>query len=349
MKAAVVEQLGVIKVREVPTPELIPESVLIRVEACAVCGSDIRIFRKGDPRATLPRIIGHEIAGVIEEVGSAVTGFKAGERVTVAPGHGCGECRYCKRGMGNVCINPRPSVGYASSGGFAQYIVPPANVVKNGFVNCIPADVDFEEASMAELLACCINAQERAEVGEGDTVLIMGAGPAGCMHIELARARGASKIILTQRSLPRLELTREKFKPDVIIAGEGQEVIDSVKRETDGIGADIVIVAAPSPSAQELAFSMVAPRGRVNLYGGLPKDNRMITIDANIIHYTECSVTGASSSLGRQNREALELISKGLVSAREYITHRFSIDEAPEAFTVVEAKQAIKAVVFPWR
>ena len=222
-------------------------------------------------------------------------------------------------------------------------------MVKNGFVNHIPENISFEEASMAELLACCINAQERADVGKGDTVLIMGAGPAGCMHIELARARGASKVILTQRSLPRLEMAKQKFKPDAIIAGEGQAVIEKVKNETGGLGADVVIVAAPSAQAQEQAFHMVAPRGRVNFYGGLPKDNKMITIDANIIHYTECSVTGASSSLGRQNHEALELISKGFVNAKEYITHRFGLDKAPEAFAAVESKQAIKAVIFPWQ
>jgi len=348
MKAAVIEKLGVINVCEVPKPELLPGSMLIRVEACAICGSDIRIFRKGDPRATFPRIVGHEIAGVIEKMGSKVKKFHVGDRVTVAPGHGCGKCKYCLNGMGNVCINPQPSIGYASSGGFAQYIVPPVNVVENGFVNIVPDNVTFEEASMAELLACCINGQERAGLGQGDTVLIIGAGPAGCMHVELARARGASKVILTQRSMPRLLLAKEKFKPDVIIAGEGEEVIKRVKEETDGLGADVVIVAAPSPQAQEAAFSMVAPRGRVNFFGGLPKDNKMITIDANIIHYTECSATGASSSLGRQNREALDLISQGLINAKEYITHRFSLDHVLMAFTAVENKEAIKAVIFPW-
>jgi L-iditol 2-dehydrogenase len=285
---------------------------------------------------------------VIEKTRGKVKKFHVGDRVTVAPGHGCGKCKYCLNGMGNVCINPQPSMGYASSGGFAQYIVPPVNVVENGFVNIIPDNVTFEEASMAELLACCINGQERAGVRQGDMLLIIGAGPAGCMHIELARARGASKVILTQRSMPRLLLAKEKFKPDVIVSGEGQEVIKRVKEETDGLGADVVIVAAPSPQAQEAAFSMVAPRGRVNFFGGLPKDNKMITIDANIIHYTECSVTGASSSLGRQNREALGLISQGLINAKKYITHRFSIDQVLMAFTTVENEEAIKAVIFPW-
>lgn len=348
MKAAVIEKLGVISVQEVPEPELLRESMLIRVEACAICASDIRIFRKGDSRATFPRIVGHEIAGIVEKVGKKIKDFNVGDRVTVAPGHGCGKCKYCLDGMGNICINPQPSIGYASSGGFAQYIVPPVNVVENGFVNIIPANVSFEEASMAELLACCINGQERANVGHGDTVVIIGAGPAGCMHIGLAKARKATKVILVERLIPRLLLAKKKFKPDVTISGEEKEVIQKVKEETDGLGADVIIVAAPSPQAQEAALSMVAPRGRVVFFGGLAKDNKVITIDSNIIHYTECSITGASSSLGRQNKEALELISKGLIDANEYITHRFSLDQIALAFEMVENKEAIKVVISPW-
>jgi len=348
MKAAVIEKLGSISVCEVPEPELLPKSILIKVEACAICGSDIRIFRKGDPRATFPRIIGHEIAGVVEKVGNKIKNFNIGDRVTVAPGHGCGKCKYCLNGMGNVCINPQPSVGYASSGGFAQYIVPPENVVENGFVNIIPKNLSFEEASMAELLACCINGQERANVSKGDKVLVMGAGPAGCMHLTLAKARGAEKIMLSEPFSQRLEFAQTKFKPDVAINGEGKDVIERVKAETDGLGADVIIVAAPSPKAQEQALLMVAPRGRINFFGGLPKENKMITIDSNIIHYTECSISGASSSLGRQNMEALELISKGLIDAKSYITHRFSLDQIAIAFETVENKEAIKIVIFPW-
>jgi L-iditol 2-dehydrogenase len=345
----VVESLGAIKVKSVPDPELITGSLLVHVEVCAICGSDIRIFRNGDPRATLTRIIGHEIAGTVEALGKGTAGFSVGDRVTIAPGHGCGVCAYCRNEMGNVCIDPRPSVGYASSGGFAQYIVPPVNVVANGFVNHIPDGLSFEDASMAELLACCINGQERASVGPGDTVLVIGAGPAGCMHVELARARGARRVILTQRSEGRLSLAAKLFSPDLVVHAEGDELVERILKETGGIGADAVIVAAPSARAQETALRLAAPRGRVDFFGGLPKDNRMITIDANIIHYKEITLTGASSSLGRQNREALALIAAGKVRAPRFITHRFGLEQTPEAFATVEAKQEIKAVVFPWR
>lgn len=349
MKAAVVEKIRQAAVIEVEEPQTLACSLKIKVEACAICGSDLRIFTKGDARATFPRIIGHEIAGSVVEVGDGTEGFKVGDRVCVAPGHGCGECKYCKSGRGNVCINPKPSIGYASSGGFAQYIVPPVNVVKNGFVNKIPDNLTFEEASMSELLACCINAQELVDVKEGDNVLIMGPGPAGCMHIQLAKARGAKKVMLCGNTEGRLRRADEKFKPDVLILEKGQELINRVLEETDGIGADVIIVAAPSHEAQEMALKVVAPRGRINYFGGLPKDNCISHIDANIIHYKECFVTGASSSLGRQNSEALQLISEGRVKASDYITHRFTLDDFNEAFKAVERKDTVKAIIFPWK
>lgn len=349
MKAAVVEKIREARVQEVPEPEVLPGSMKIKVEACAVCGSDLRIFTKGDPRATFPRIIGHEIAGTIVELGQGTEGFNLGDRVCVAPGHGCCECKYCKQGMGNVCVNPRPSIGYASSGGFAQYIVPPVTVVRGGFVNPIPDNLSFEEASMSELLACCINAQERSMVGDGDTVLIMGPGPAGCMHIQLARARGAKKVLLSGHTPGRLQRAADKFHPDAVLTEQGDALIQRVLDETDGLGADVVIVAAPSHEAQELAIKLAAPRGRVNLFGGLPKDNCISNIEANIIHYKEVMLTGASSSLGRQNREALQLISEGKVRASDYITHRYPLEAFNEAFEAVERKETVKAVIFPWK
>jgi L-iditol 2-dehydrogenase len=276
-------------------------------------------------------------------------GYRVGERVCIAPGHGCGKCKYCKAGMGNVCIHPMPSVGYASSGGFAQYIVPPLNVVENGFVNEIPENLTYEQASMSELLACCINGQERAMIQPGDNVLIMGPGPAGLMHLQLAKAKGAAKVMLSGHTPGRLNQAREKFHPDVVFMEQGEDLVRRVMEETDGIGADVVIVAAPSHEAQELALRLAAPRGRIDLFGGLPKDNCISNIEANLIHYKEIMLTGASSSLGRQNKEALQLLSEGKIRAADYITHRFTLDQFNEAFGAVERKETIKAIIFPWK
>ncbi len=346
MLSAQVESLGEMRLVEKPIPVPNDDSLLIKVEACAICGSDVRIFRKGDARARYPIVIGHEIAGTVVQVGRNVTGFAEGDRVCAAPGHGCGECRYCRTGHSNVCIHPCPSIGYASDGGFAEYMVPPPNVVKLGFVNPIPPGVSFDHASMSELLACCLNAQENTPVREGDVVLIMGAGPAGCMMIELSQRKGAKRVLLTQRSRHRLEVA-ERFSPDRIIASAEEDLLYAVMDETEGVGADVIFVCAPSKDAQEQAFGLLAPRGRLNFFGGLPKDNAIIMTNANTIHYKEFLVGGASSSLARQNREALELIAGSQVHADRYITHTFPLRQITTAFQTVENRMAIKVVVHP--
>jgi len=291
-------------------------------------------------------VIGHEIAGVVAAVGKNVAGFAEGDRVCAAPGHGCGKCRYCLTGHSNVCINPCPSIGYASDGGFAEYIVPPDNVVALGFVNKIPDGISFNDASMSELLACNLNAQENSPVREGDIVLIVGAGPAGCMQIQLSQMKKVRKVIITQRSADRLELAA-RFSPDRAIASSEEDLQAVVMEETDGVGADVVFVCAPSKDAQEQALALAAPRGRINFFGGLPKDNCFISTNANTIHYKELFVGGASSSLARQNREALDLIADGKITAEKYITHKFPLPDIVTAFETVQARKAIKVVINP--
>lgn len=346
MLSAQVESLGVMRLVEKPIPAPGDDSVLVKVKSCAICGSDVRIFRSGDSRARYPIVIGHEIAGIIEAVGKNVEGLREGDRVCVAPGIGCGTCKYCLAGHGNVCINPCPPIGYASDGGFAEYVVPPPNVVRLGYVNKIPDGVSFDDASMSELLACCLNSQENTPVRKEDVVLIMGAGPAGCMEIELSKLYGARKVLVTQRSPERLEMSK-RFNPDRTIPSSVEDLQQAVMEETDGLGADVIFVCAPSKDAQEQALRLLAPRGRVNFFGGLPKDNHHVTIDANEAHYKEFFIGGASSSLGRQNREALELIASGKISAAKYITHRFPLVETSKAFETVESRTAIKVVVNP--
>ena len=346
MLAAQVEAIGKFGFVQKPVPEPGPDSMLIKVEACAICGSDVRIYRKGDSRAHYPIVIGHEIAGVVIKVGKDVKGYSEGQRVCVAPGHGCGKCRYCLTGHSNVCIDPRPSIGYASDGGFAEYMVPPPNVVQLGFVNPIPEGISYDHASMSELLACSLNAQENTPVREEDVVLIMGAGPAGCMQIELSQLKGASKVFITQHSRGRLDLA-QRFNPTRIIASSEENLEKIILDETGGLGADVIFVCAPSKEAQEQAFSLLAPRGRVNFFGGLPKDNSIITTNANNIHYKELFVGGASSSLARQNREALDLIAKDKIHAAAYITHTFPLSEIVAGFSAVENRQAIKVVIHP--
>ena len=209
MKAAVVQSNRKIALKEVDKPKVPVNSILIRVEACAICGSDLRIVSGKDKRAKFPLIIGHEMAGIVEQIGERVDGFKEGDKVTVAPGISCGKCRMCKKGLQNLCEN-MISIGYFYPGAFAQYMVPPPLALTQGFVNKIPENLSLDDATSVEPLACCINGQEIVKITRKDTVAIIGAGPIGCMHVELCHIRGCKKIILLQRSQPRLDIAKEK-------------------------------------------------------------------------------------------------------------------------------------------
>ena len=154
-----------------------------------------------------------------------------------APGHGCGECRMCRAGQPNVCLNPFPSLGYKVNGGFEEYFAVPENIFRLGFVNPIPQSLSFRQASMSEIIACCLNGQRNSPVREGDVVLIIGAGPAGIIHSQLARRRGAGKVILTQRSRPRLDLAAERFAVDRIIPSSEEDLEGAGPPRGEGNGA----------------------------------------------------------------------------------------------------------------
>jgi L-iditol 2-dehydrogenase len=248
-------------------------------------------------------------------------------------------------GYPNVCPNPFPSLGYKVNGGFEELFAVPENIFRLGFVNRIPESLSFMQASLSEVIACCINAQRNVGVKKGDTVLVLGSGPAGIIHTQLARLAGASKVILSQRSRSRLELATSRFPVDRAVASSQEDLGEAVRAETGGEGADVVFVCAPSAEAQETALRLAAPRGRVNLFGGLPKGESIIHVDANVVHYKELFISGASSSLPDGNREALRLLADRAIDPDKLITHVFKFEEIVAAFDVAESKTGIKVVV----
>lgn len=346
MKAAVIHAMGDMRLEDRDIPDVPEGSIRVRVKACAICGTDIRIYRKGDYRAQYPVVPGHEIAGVVDAVAPGVKGVKEGDRVCVAPGHGCGRCRMCEAGHPNVCQQPFPSLGYKVDGGFEEYFAVPENIFRLGFVNAIPEGLSFRNASMAEIIACCLNAQRNSPVREGDAVLVLGAGPAGAIHSCLAKLRGARKVLLSQRSRKRLDMVMERITAvDRVIASSEEDLARVVMEETDGQGADVVYVCAPSAEAQALALELAANRGRINFFGGLPKTDDHVTFDANLVHYKELFIAGASSSLPEDNREALRLLDSKALDPETLISHDFPFDQVKEAFDVAESKVGIKVVV----
>jgi len=345
MKAAVLEDLEKIVVKEVETPKIGRGEILVRVKSCAVCGSDLRIYHRGNPRVKPPQIIGHEVAGEVVKVGEGIENFKVGDRVALGADVPCGVCRFCRNGLGNNCpLNY--AIGYQFQGGFAEYIPLNELTVKYGPLHLIPDGLSFDEASLAEPLACCINGYELANLKLGDTVVIIGAGPVGLMLVELAKNLGAGKVILSQRSKKRLEISRN-FSADIYISSSEEDFVKRVMEETGGEGADVVMVACANPSAQEEALKVVGHRGRVNFFGGLPPGSPRISIDSNLIHYKECFVLGSHGSVPRQHKLALELLAKGRIKGRDFITHHFSLDEIEEAFKVAEGHKGLKVMINP--
>lgn len=346
MKAAIYRGPADLKVENVDEPQVQVGELKLKIYACATCGTDAKIFHVGHPRLTPPQIIGHEIAGEVVEVGVGVTGFSVGDRVQVIAAIPCGQCWACLEGRMTVCPN-QLSMGYQFPGGFAEYMIVPQEVIKVDGVNLIPEGVSYIEAAVVEPLACVLNAQQLAKVTTGDTVLVMGAGPIGCLHVRLARSLGATKVYLADINGDRLKISADVVKPDAAIDMSKADLAEEIKNLTGGKGPTVIITAAPSGQAQEQAIAMAAPGGRISFFGGLPKDKPIIQADSNLIHYKELTILGANGSSPAQNRQALELIASGSVKVADLVTHQVSLDDVAKAIEYVTSGESIKVVVLP--
>ena len=337
---------GDIRLEDAPEPTPGPDEVKIRVHNCSTCGTDVKIFNHGHHHLVPPRVIGHEIAGDVVETGGGVEGWAPGDRVQVIAAVPCGTCPDCVRGRMTVCPN-QTSVGYHYDGGFAEYLIVPRAVLAVDGLNRIPDGVGFAEASVAEPLACVLNGQELAGVGRGDDVVVVGAGPIGCLHVRLARAHGARRVFLVELNRARLDMSAAAVAPDAAICGSEVDAIDEVRKLTDGRGVDAVITAAASGAAQQDALQMAARSGRISFFGGLPKDKPTITLDSNLVHYRELTIFGANGSSPAHNKRALELIATGKVPVHDLITHRLRLSQIHEAIELVASGQAIKVTIEP--
>ena len=346
MKVARFYAPGDIRIEEAPEPAPKAGELKIKVHNTSTCGTDLKIFRHGHHHIDPPRVIGHEIAGEVVEAGEGVRGWEEGARVQVIAAIPCGDCAECRRGRMTVCPN-QLSMGYHFDGGFAEYMIIPENVLKVDGVNRIPDSLGYAEASVAEPFACVLNGQTLAGVGDGDVVVVMGAGPIGCLHVRLARARGAEAVYLVELNQSRLDLAASLVKPDAAICGSEVDAVEEVLALTSGRGADVVITAAASGKAQEDGLKMAARSGRISFFGGLPKDNPVIACDSNLVHYRELTIVGANGSTPYHNKQALDLIATGAVPVDDLITHRLPLDGVLDAIRIVSSGEAIKVTIEP--
>ena len=345
MQAAVYYGPGDIRVEDRPAPKATSANVIVQVHCCAICGTDVKLSTIGHQRCTPPRIIGHEMVGHIVHIGEDVAGWAEGERVTLATTVACGDCSYCRLGLGNMCPNSLP-IGLQADGAFAELLAVPPAAIAGGNLIKVPDNVPDEAAALSEPLSCVINAQQIAGVKAGDSVLVIGGGPLGALHAETAKARGATNVMIVQRSEPRLSLLRT-LQEVLVIDGAHQDVGDVVNENTDGLGAAVVIVAAPSREAQEQSIYYARKGGAISLFASLPNGDADITYDSRIIHYRELRLAGASDSRPDHVALAVQLMAEGKIAADAIVTHKVPLDNLHEGLRLMEKKQSLKVLVYP--
>lgn len=342
MKAAVLKAVNEIGCETVAAPKLAPGDLLIKVRAATICGTDIRILRgRKTAGVRYPSVLGHEFSGEIADTGGHPQ-FHVGQAVAVCPAFACGSCDACTRGSENLCRN-LVAMGYEIDGAFADYVRVPAQGVASGNVFPLPQGLSFEAAALAEPLSCVINGQERVGVSLGDTVAVLGAGPIGLLHVQLAKLSGASKIIVSQRSALRRDAALAAGA-DHVINPQDENVVERVRALTGGAGVDVAICAIGDPGLANDAIRMVRPRGRVSLFAGFVK-GLQAELDVNAIHYSELVVTGAFGLTRRQFGLALDLIASGKINAPSLISHRFPLEDFKAAVATAEQGSAIKVAI----
>ncbi|BDC00154.1 zinc-dependent dehydrogenase [Saccharolobus caldissimus] len=337
MKSIVLEN-GKAVLKELPIPKLQEGDVLVKMKACGLCGTDIEKMC-GQYTASQP-ILGHEPAGIIAE--STVDWLKPGDRVFAHHHVPCYECYYCKKGSPTMCPYYRKT--NLDPGGFSEYFRVPAWNVKRGGILKLPVNVSFDEGAFIEPLATVIRAQRRVRIDEGDTIFIVGAGPMGLLHAMMAKVNKAGFIITSDISDFRVEFAY-KIGVDYSLNSKKVDVVEEVRKLTDGRGADVSIIAAGSPSAILTGLKAVRRGGRVLLFG-VPYKGTILNYDISDLLNNEISIISSNAAVEEDTREALNLLALKKIDVTKLITHRFPLTEFENAVRVAKEGNSIKVIIY---
>jgi len=341
MKAAVYYAPDDIRCEEVPRPRIGKGEILVRVRSCGLCGTDIgKIVER---TVTPPIVLGHEIAGEVVEAGEGVEKFRPGDRVFIAHHVPCFVCHYCRHGNHSLCQQFRST--NIDPGGFAEYIrVPALNVEKTTLP--LPEDLSYEEASLIESTACCLRAIRRYPIQPGDTMVVIGVGPLGLLHLQLALLLGVGQVIALDLVDERLEVAK-KLGARHSLNPERENTLKAVQQLTEGRGADAAIVAVGNTTAIAQAIKLVRGGGTVILFAEC-SPRSLLSLDPNIIYHSEINLLGSYSSTPQEQRIALELIKTGRLKVKEIITHRFPLRKLSQAVALArEARESLKIIINP--
>lgn len=314
MTAAVLYGKEQLQIETVDVPPIGPGDVLVRVRAALTCGTDVKVFRRGyhARMITPPALFGHELAGDIVALGENVTDFKIGQRVMAANSAPCGECYYCRRDQENLCSDL-----LFNNGAYAEYIRIPERIVRKN-LHLLPDHVGYQDAALAEPLACVLRGLEESNLRPGDTIAVIGMGPIGMMFVRLAKSVYGARVIAIGRRQPQLDRAARMGADELIVNTEGTDVVGAVKRMTEGRGADVVIEAVGLPELWELATRLLRRGGVVNFFGGCATGTE-VHLDTHLLHYSELTCKASFHHTPALIRKALDSIGRRYITAKDFV------------------------------
>lgn len=339
MRAVRFESIGEIFTREVEKPAPGPDDLLVRVEACGICGTDRHVL-KGEFPAAPPVTLGHEFCGIVEAMGADVKGFELGNRITGDPNISCGRCPQCVNGRVNLCRNLR-AIGIHRDGGFADYVIVPQ---KQAF--SIPLSLDPVHGAFCEPLACCLHGIDIARIKAGSSVAVLGGGVIGLLTVQLARLAGATTVILSTRQAVKRRLA-EQVGATATVDPSSSDIIEEIAGPNGLVpgGVDVVIECAGVAETMQQATRLAKAGGTVVILGVMPQGAK-VELEPFDILFRELRVLGSFIN-PFVHRRAADLVASGAIELDKLITRRVSLDEAPEVIRRPAAAGEVKVLVIP--
>jgi L-iditol 2-dehydrogenase len=344
MMAAVLHGRENVRVEKVAIPAVGPDDVLVKVNVALTCGTDFKVWKQGYHARMIvpPAIFGHELAGVIEEVGVAVRDrFKPGMRVVAANSAPCNQCFFCVRDKANLCQDL-----VFNNGAYAEYALIPGRILRENLME-IPPHLSFVDAALIEPLACVLRGVDETGVRDGDTAVVIGCGPVGLKFVRILSSRGV-RVLAVGRRKSQMEAAERLGAAVFIDASQVEDPVPSLRDLTYGkLGADVVIEAVGSPLTWQWATRLVRCGGTINLFGGCPRGTK-VEFETSLLHYSEITIKSTFHHTPRFIREALDTIARGEISARDFVNGEIRLNQLPDLFQKMKNRNGqLKVAVFP--
>ena len=341
MQVAMFTEPGKVELQDIPRPTLKEGEVLVEIEACGLCATDVKSVLRGHPFWKPPRVLGHEMVGRVVEINGGAD-VSIGDRVFVCPLISCGHCFFCRRESEKMCLNKKTRMPYP--GGFSEYVSCPAPTVERGLLP-VPERLSSAVASLSEPFGCAVRAMKMTRFDPGACVLIVGDGPMGLLNAAAARFFGAGTVILSGTLPHRLEVAAEHYA-DIVVNINDEDLAGVIKQATEGHGADAAFVAISVPEAVRQSINLVRPGGSLNVFAGQPAGATM-ELDLALVHYKEITVNGTFGATPREIYEALMFMASGRMDFSPIVTRAFSLAEFMEAMQYSVEMKGLRAVIVP--